>query len=341
MLGHQYVVRKGDCLWNIAKQHLGSGQQWPRIWKYNNREDVIRVTGRGIKNPDLIFPGQILLIPHVPGARKATGPSSAKPASPQGSLSPHGPLSSHLSAVQSPISVKFRLDDIKFPPLAQPGMILEIKMSGDIVMMSKKKYPALYVTQRRELELQAVQSANAALSTLVTDTRLIYDSKENKLTYRSMLVTQSGGSNAWATAVGVQADSSSPIPKLRFEFRVPKLQGSLTEYLYTALGVTIIVELTPKPDQAPLARDPRPAPSLAPSTNWGRVFGTGLVIVAGAIVVGTIIEDFLTLGVGTADDLASFAAAGSLFTAGVRMMNALPATAIPASVTMNVSLLPQ
>jgi nucleoid-associated protein YgaU len=36
MLGERYVVAKGDNLWRIAARTLGSGKEWPRIWRYNN-----------------------------------------------------------------------------------------------------------------------------------------------------------------------------------------------------------------------------------------------------------------------------------------------------------------
>ena len=49
-----YVVVKGDCLWNIAKKFYGSGAQYTRI--YNANKDKI-------KNPNLIYPGQVLTIP--------------------------------------------------------------------------------------------------------------------------------------------------------------------------------------------------------------------------------------------------------------------------------------
>ena len=49
-----YTVVAGDCLWNIAKAKLGSGFQWNRIYEAN----------KGIiKNPNLIFVGQKLIIP--------------------------------------------------------------------------------------------------------------------------------------------------------------------------------------------------------------------------------------------------------------------------------------
>ncbi len=49
-----YTVVKGDCLWNIAKKHLGSGAKWKDIYNLNKDK---------IKNANLIYPGQVLKMP--------------------------------------------------------------------------------------------------------------------------------------------------------------------------------------------------------------------------------------------------------------------------------------
>ena len=50
-----YTVKRGDCLWNIAKKFYGSGAQYTKI--YNANKGVIG------GNPNLIYPGQVLTIP--------------------------------------------------------------------------------------------------------------------------------------------------------------------------------------------------------------------------------------------------------------------------------------
>lgn len=50
-----YIVKKGDCLWNIAKKFYGNGAQYTKI--YNANRGVIG------GNPNLIYPGQVLTIP--------------------------------------------------------------------------------------------------------------------------------------------------------------------------------------------------------------------------------------------------------------------------------------
>lgn len=49
-----YIVVSGDCLWNIAKTHLGNGARYMEIYTLN--KDIIN-------NPDLIHIGQKLVMP--------------------------------------------------------------------------------------------------------------------------------------------------------------------------------------------------------------------------------------------------------------------------------------
>jgi nucleoid-associated protein YgaU len=50
-----YIVIPGDTLWKIAQRHLGSGDRWKEVYEAN------RATIG--KNPNLIYPGQKLVIP--------------------------------------------------------------------------------------------------------------------------------------------------------------------------------------------------------------------------------------------------------------------------------------
>ena len=52
-----YVVQRGDTLWEIASKYLGSGTKYPQIAQENN-----------IKNPNLIYPGQVFKITTGGGA---------------------------------------------------------------------------------------------------------------------------------------------------------------------------------------------------------------------------------------------------------------------------------
>ena len=49
-----YTVKKGDCLWNIAKKFYGNGSKYTKIYEANKDK---------ITNPNLIYPNQVLVIP--------------------------------------------------------------------------------------------------------------------------------------------------------------------------------------------------------------------------------------------------------------------------------------
>ncbi len=59
-----YTVVKGDCLWFIAKkkEHYGNGFAWPKIYQANKDQ---------IKNPNLIYPKQLLKVPPLTEDEKA------------------------------------------------------------------------------------------------------------------------------------------------------------------------------------------------------------------------------------------------------------------------------
>ena len=68
----EYTVQKGDSLWKIAKEQLGSGFRWSEIYEANRA---------AIQNPNLIYVGQTLHIPesNVP-AEEDANPTNAEKA---------------------------------------------------------------------------------------------------------------------------------------------------------------------------------------------------------------------------------------------------------------------
>jgi len=70
----RYTVRPGDTLSSIALRFYGSRSRWPAIFQANKAV---------IKNPDAIFPGEVLTIPDKPGRQAAASPAApAAPAAP-------------------------------------------------------------------------------------------------------------------------------------------------------------------------------------------------------------------------------------------------------------------
>ena len=52
--GGSYTVKPGNSLWFLARQSYGEGTRYTMIYQANRGH---------IRNPDLIYPGQVFLIP--------------------------------------------------------------------------------------------------------------------------------------------------------------------------------------------------------------------------------------------------------------------------------------
>lgn len=53
--GSSVIIRKGDSLWLVSRRKYGAGIRYTTIFEANREQ---------IRDPNLIFPGQVLEIPH-------------------------------------------------------------------------------------------------------------------------------------------------------------------------------------------------------------------------------------------------------------------------------------
>ncbi|NWL14311.1 LysM peptidoglycan-binding domain-containing protein [Pseudoalteromonas sp. Scap03] len=316
----EYIVKKGDTLWDISSKYLGSPMEWPRLWKFNNRKEVVAITNKPIVNPDLIYPGQKILIPSLEHSKVEARQNARVFSTPKNSLDKRP------NKITAPMSLSYKLDDIRQPPIIIPNAIVEIKMTGNITLSSVDKFPINYVINDRKLEATVTSQANKAFGALISDTKLAFDEKTKKLTLGTNIISKSTNPNLPTTSVGVEVSSNSPLLKLKYEVHLPQLKGKINQFNYLAEKVSFILEVTFTGSNGKSARE-----NSDNSSAWDKPLAIGLFAGATLIVIGTLVEDYVTFGAGVADDPASFAAAAGMTARGVVLWGSARAVVIPAT----------
>ncbi|MCI0749866.1 MAG: LysM peptidoglycan-binding domain-containing protein [Nevskiales bacterium] len=104
----QYVVQKGDTLWDIADLFLKDPWQWPELWYINEQ----------IRNPHLIYPGDVLQLTWIDGAPRLARSEDLAP------LPVPEPAPSEVvpgeASVPPAVVVEKRSPQIRERPLKQP-----------------------------------------------------------------------------------------------------------------------------------------------------------------------------------------------------------------------------
>jgi len=148
--GHpdRYVVQKGDTLWDISTRFLNDPWRWASVWKINEQ----------IKNPHLIYPGDVIMLVWVdgkpqlvvqreekvpvPGEAPAEAPAEAAPATV--TEVPAGETPSGMKVVK--LKPRVYATDIKEAiPTIPPDAIVPF-LSQPLVVGRKELEEAGYVT---------------------------------------------------------------------------------------------------------------------------------------------------------------------------------------------------
>lgn len=96
----EYIVKRGDTLWDISKIFLRDPWYWPEIWYVNPQ----------VANPHLIYPGDVLKLVYIDGQPRLTIGERAEGGSGTKKLSPQvrrDPLSEAITAIPYDIVASF------------------------------------------------------------------------------------------------------------------------------------------------------------------------------------------------------------------------------------------
>ncbi len=126
---YEHKVVKGESLWRIADRFLGDPERWPEIWELNKGKYWPHVSGRTtFSDPDLIFPGWVLILPTdaaaPPGAQPTDPPPEQTPppgtTSPPPSANPTPSTSPTITASPSPSATAPNGGGVLTPPSIVP-----------------------------------------------------------------------------------------------------------------------------------------------------------------------------------------------------------------------------
>jgi hypothetical protein len=116
----RYVVKKGDTLWDIADYFLKEPWKWPELWYANP----------GIKNPHLIYPGDVLYLVYVDGKPRLT----------------REPPDSGVSGVEK-LSPRVREEALQEPIPTIPGDAIRAFLMGPRVVGARELEAAPYIVE--------------------------------------------------------------------------------------------------------------------------------------------------------------------------------------------------
>lgn len=307
-----HIVKAGDTLWDLSQKYLQDPKRWPEIWNYNN-DAFVRLPAANkmrpsvaIKNPHLIFVGQKLLVPS--GVVAIT--NQARASENAGKLAPANNVRS--------IPIKYSVETREYVQPLPGGFTAKVKISADITLQSLKSISFLEL-QNNELNIKAsIKRENeVGINKLLSDFTVGLNPKTKKISFESQITANSGESyqQTWSTKVTLDPITGQPTYTVSIKF--PEIKGRLGNQAYLASQYQIDIDITMNENRSS-GRQFRPLDNAAPvaaasdNSGWQYALATGLVVGAVVIVVATVAEDVVTLGVGIADDAVSFAFAAGL-----------------------------
>ena len=227
MIEKQYIVQRGDNLWDLAGKHLGDPMRWPEIYKHNNSLAVSARTGTKIVDPDLIFVGQKL---YIPGTHTTAGSPfvsilkspSAKPAL----QPPAGKGKGRAKLKVRSIPFKYNLGDLPSITVVSLTHIATVKLKGSITLQAKDAVDFATFNQKG-FELTVKSEADHAFGKLVTETKVGFKPTTNEITFECGITSHSNVPYAPRTKVAAGISSKTGLPVLKGSIIAPTINGKI------------------------------------------------------------------------------------------------------------------
>lgn len=173
-----HVIRRGDSLYGLAGRYLGNFNCWPEIYAFHNEQVKLRGASSkaliAIKDPNLIYVGQVLVIPgrgqHPKG--KVTPPAGVGNAMPK------------RGAIPIDLKVEYKIGK-DTPPISYVEITneytIELEMTGKIAieMVSinchQHNYDLLMCSNLQQAKTKLSEKYNPALAALVAKPKMTFE----------------------------------------------------------------------------------------------------------------------------------------------------------------------
>lgn len=290
--GVEYTVKKGDTLWDIAQEKLGSGEEWPRIYAFNNRSNILKLGGKRIANPDLIYPGDIIRLPiHFASAVERSAANSNSASSRENTaVKTDINLSNDIKRRRYPVTYGYKLEKVPVSTTKIPGFVVKARMEGSIFLSSLDKVPLAYIGNDMMIKSIKLKSDIIA-EKLISNFSFAFDHKTKSISVKNMLVIKSSNKD-YTSKVSFGPQLSNRGISFAAEVYYPNIKGQIDGWKFVGSNVKFVFEITPDnsintPTTIPIS-PPVSSPYFRPSVKtpevpWKTIFVVGLVGVAFAL----------------------------------------------------------
>lgn len=350
-LTQNYRVVKGDSLWKLALAHLGNPLRWQELARLNNIGQPYTIfVGQTLKLPSRVGGGgnstvqapaasTVRMAAPAPSVVRTPTPSMVRPPATVGLPAPTTVSAPAPSTIRTPApaastvtkkpvptsgnpvleamkaarpvaypALKYKFSDLPKVEIVTPAFKATLQMKGEITVQRKGVLAELElsnegVTQKLKAEVDSEFSkltSGAAIK--------VQEGKAAELKFELAVASKVNGAVFMTQKVAV-----IPPTTVRYTLEPQSIAGEHDPFVFKGtfgyqLDVTPNIS-GPQPQAQPVV-----SPSPQEVSKW---VGVVLLVAAGGIIVGTIVEDVLTAGAGVADDPISFGAAAALARTGL------------------------
>jgi LysM repeat protein len=159
-----YTVKRGDTLWDLSKMYLVSPWRWPELWGMNREQ---------IKNPHLIYPGQVLLLVKD-GGRARLQLAGAGAGGPSGEPTP-GKLEPRIRDLDAQrVAIPTIPNNLIEPFLSQP-LVLEAAGLADAARIVATQHGRVFVGRGDDAYARGIKDESVLNYNVFRPLRALYD----------------------------------------------------------------------------------------------------------------------------------------------------------------------